>query len=432
MNLMVFFNVQIEILLFYLYTFSLYPHKFGKWKDYLIILIGHLVNFSFYLLHSLNLNILISAAMYFTLFFILTDTDLCEKLINTFCSMLMITLSELLVEIPTILFHKDTVFEYTSRLQLLGVLFCTRCVHFCLIVCLCKIRKNIHRYKMAHTTKVMLAAFLFATSLALSSIQNLGFLSVLNDKQLPWVFAVLLSIIALCTGAVVVICMLSKSQDKLTRTELELQQLETEKNYDQLLTQMDKDQKILIHDIKNHLQNINSLMKNGDDEEAMRYLSELGQSGALNDYGLVSENHTFSILMSKYHSVCTERGISFHLDIKSSNLLFLSPANVTSIFSNLLDNAVEAATGSQDAFIDLTILEDSSDGSCIITMVNSCCNPPMEAENGLFATNKMDRTKHGFGLFSIRQTVKQFNGLFRNYYDKEDCTFHTILTLYTR
>ena len=65
----------------------------------------------------------------------------------------------------------------------------------------------------------------------------------------------------------------------------------------------------------------------------------------------------------------------------------------------------------------------------MITVINSCRTNPFSKHDGSLITNKPDQLKHGFGLKSIRKTVKKYNGDMQMYFDDETMTFHTIITL---
>ena len=94
--------------------------------------------------------------------------------------------------------------------------------------------------------------FLFICTAAIIAIQNLGFVSVLSKRQIPWVYIILFSILFLSVGIVATIYVIKKKQYELNHTREELQRMESDEGYNKLITQIDTDQKIMIHDIKNH------------------------------------------------------------------------------------------------------------------------------------------------------------------------------------
>lgn len=130
---------------------------------------------------------------------------------------------------------------------------------------------------------------------------------------------------------------------------------------------------------------------------------------------------------------CLSLHISFLTDIHSGTVDFMADNDITSLFCNLLDNAVEACRGIPEAFIEMTVQKREHTPFTVITMVNSCRNDPfsrhVRAGLGLMPTSKSDGQRHGFGLKSIRKTVGKYHGNMQMYYHNETATFHSIITL---
>ena len=107
--------------------------------------------------------------------------------------------------------------------------------------------------------------------------------------------------------------------------------------------------------------------------------------------------------------------------------------DITSLFCNLLDNAVEACTNIPEAFIEMTARKREHTPFVVITIVNSCRRNPFSEgdalKNRMPFTNKPDKRKHGFGIKSIRKVVSKYHGDIQMYYKDDAPAFHTIITL---
>ncbi len=128
---------------------------------------------------------------------------------------------------------------------------------------------------------------------------------------------------------------------------------------------------------------------------------------------------------------CLSLHISFLTDIRSGTVDFMADNDITSLFCNLLDNAVEACRGIPEALIEMTVQKKENTPFVVITMVNSCRSDPFSrsSRGGLIPTSKSDGQRHGFGLKSIRKTVGKYHGDMQMYYHNETATFHSIITL---
>lgn len=98
-------------------------------------------------------------------------------------------------------------------------------------------------------------------------------------------------------------------------------------------------------------------------------------------------------------------------------------------FCNLLDNAVKAAEGIPQAFIEISTVKKVKTTFTVLTVINSCRTNPFTTKNGNLTISIPHSHKHGFGLKSIRKTVAKYNGNMQIYYNADTRTFHTIITL---
>ena len=114
-------------------------------------------------------------------------------------------------------------------------------------------------------------------------------------------------------------------------------------------------------------------------------------------------------------------------DVRTGCVDFLSKYDLTALFSNLLDNAVDAAKNIPNSFIELNISAHNHD-SIVISMVNSCKKDPFTRSHRLTSTKK-DKQNHGYGMKSIERVIKKYNGYSRFYFNQESCTFHAVIIL---
>lgn len=198
--------------------------------------------------------------------------------------------------------------------------------------------------------------------------------------------------------------------------------------YNMLQTQYEN-QRILIHDIKRHLQSIDLLNQQKEHGKITAYIHQLLLSSDLKEASRLCEHELLNSILCRYMYQCSDKHISFYTDIRSGTTNFIADNDLTSLFCNLLDNALEAAIHLPDSFIELTTRKRENTPFIIITLINSCRKNPFSNQSGLLMTNKADKHKHGFGMKSVRKTVKKYKGDIQTYYNDTTLTFHTIITL---
>ncbi len=201
--------------------------------------------------------------------------------------------------------------------------------------------------------------------------------------------------------------------------------------YYRMLAQRSEEQKILIHDIRKHLNQLNGLMHVQDFGKASAYVSELLDTPALRPALRVCDNEIASLILTQYQEKCRQENIRFYPDVRSKCIDFLSMKDLTALLSNLLDNALEAASGVPDAFIDLRIMRKTKT-QVVIRMDNSCSRPPRRSQHGALQTHKQDAGMHGFGMKSIEGVLKKYDGAMETRYDPDKKIFHTIIFMLVR
>lgn len=216
---------------------------------------------------------------------------------------------------------------------------------------------------------------------------------------------------------------------KYTEMQLLLQKETDFTEYYKMLLSQSENQAILIHDIKKHLQSIASLNEQNAPDKVNAYINELLLSSDFKESARICDNELLNAIMARYRRQCTEQGISFTADIRSGVLHFLPDSDLTSLFCNLLDNAMEAAGKVPDAYIEVNGSKRENTPFVLITVVNSCRVNPFKNDVADPATTKADKRSHGFGLKSIRKICEKYHGDIQMYYNDATLTFHTVITL---
>lgn len=220
-----------------------------------------------------------------------------------------------------------------------------------------------------------------------------------------------------------------KKNKEQTELELLLQKENDSVEYYKMLLQQSENQKILIHDIKNHLQSIAVLNENKDSDKIAAYIKHLIHSSELQKNYNLCEHKILNSILGQYKKQCDDRHIDFLADIRHNTVDFMLSNDLTALFCNLLDNAVEASEKAADSFVELNVTQNENSPYTIITMTNTCRQDPFEKGTSRLPTKKENRHRHGYGLKSIERIIKKYMGDMKMYYDNKTTTFHTIITI---
>ncbi len=192
-----------------------------------------------------------------------------------------------------------------------------------------------------------------------------------------------------------------KKHLEFTEMQIQLQKEHDSAEYYKMLIAQNENQRILIHDMKKHLQSIALLNEDNQNEKIKAYIDQLMQSSDLLEFSKICDHKILNNILCRYKKCVMICMLHFH-GISSNTTTFLSDSDVTSLFCNLLDNAVEASQRIKDPYIEISATQREHTPFIIITIINSCaCNP--FSPNGELVSSKPDPQAHGFGIKEHRK-----------------------------
>lgn len=206
-------------------------------------------------------------------------------------------------------------------------------------------------------------------------------------------------------------------EDEKNYYEKQVKVLEQQANvqYEYYLALVKKcDQSVrILHDVKKHIKMIHELYESGQAKVADEYVNEIVEMLS----PLVPVNYTgnpiLNILLTDKEMIMKEMGITMNMEIDYINLDFLDPMDVTTIFGNLLDNAIEAVQkveGEKSIYIKLAAYRQM----VAVRIENSC--HAIRWRNGLPVSEK-DKNG-GIGLLNVRRSIEKYDGDLKLYQEK--------------
>lgn len=257
---------------------------------------------------------------------------------------------------------------------------------------------------------IYIAIPMFANMIIIIAI--FGFVFKNNNVEFEESLIVLaISIILSLSNLSLVLMMIRIVKDNKLRVENEIVKENMDMQYQYYLTLIDSQDKVkkLYHDINNHIaciKNISEEQKNVD-----IYVDEINRD--LKSYKNVFDtgNMILDVILNEKKSICDKENIEFITDVKLLNCEFIDMIDICSIFSNILDNAIEACLKIEDKSINKFIKIRSAivKQFIVIKCKNSKINNVV-LKNGKILTDKNDTFKHGIGLSSVKNSVEKYDG----------------------
>lgn len=191
--------------------------------------------------------------------------------------------------------------------------------------------------------------------------------------------------------------------------ELEAVQSVLQKQYQQY--QLSKESIDLInrkyHDLKHQIM---VLRAEPDAAQREAYLDQM--EAEIKNYEAQNKtgNQVLDTVLTSKSLYCAQHGISLTCVIDGTLLDFVEVMDLSAVFGNALDNAIECVERILDPEKRLIHLSVSAQkGFVLIRFENYCEENPTFSE-GLPLTTKKDRNFHGYGLKSIRYVVRKYGG----------------------
>ena len=109
--------------------------------------------------------------------------------------------------------------------------------------------------------------------------------------------------------------------------------------------------------------------------------------------------------------ICQNKEIELKFIVDGGALSFMEDMDVSALFGNMLDNAIESAEkqhGETDKR--LIWLYVTREKQFVRIRTENYCDGKILFKNGMPVTTKRDRRFHGYGMKSIKSTVEKYHG----------------------
>lgn len=178
--------------------------------------------------------------------------------------------------------------------------------------------------------------------------------------------------------------------------------------YYQEMEQKLEDSRKTVHDIKNHLQAMERLYQTGEAEKGRQYGDDLRQ--LLNSFSqdYYTDNRVLNIVINDKAERGKMSGVPVACVLNQIDLSFMKEMDITTIFANLLDNAIEAACEAREPWTKLKA--DNVRDFIVISVENSTKNSPVLNESRL---NSSKEGHQGYGLENVKRALEKYNGHLR-------------------
>ena len=161
------------------------------------------------------------------------------------------------------------------------------------------------------------------------------------------------------------------------------------------------------HDLKHHIHLLRAQVSTG---EKLEYLDQMEREISAYETQNKTGNRVLDAILTAKSLQCQREGISLTCVAEGEALDFMRPMDVSALFGNALDNAMESVKKLSDREKRLIHLSVARQKGFLRIRVENCYEGELRLEAGMPASTKQDPRYHGFGQKSIQSTAAKYGG----------------------
>ena len=160
------------------------------------------------------------------------------------------------------------------------------------------------------------------------------------------------------------------------------------------------------HDVRNHLYTLDELVRQGREEEYHCYMKEIFGILESPSYHVDTGNSVVDAIINQYAVTFREEEITLTLEGHLPVDCFVASFDLCVLFSNMLQNALEAVRKWEKKEIKILLRYD--DYGIFIHEENTY--DTVIIKHNHLVTNKEDSTIHGIGSINMRESIEKYSG----------------------
>lgn len=161
------------------------------------------------------------------------------------------------------------------------------------------------------------------------------------------------------------------------------------------------------HDLKHQ---IGVIRAEGDPGRRASYLDELEAQLSGHATQADTGNGVLDVILTAKSLECAQRGIALTYVVDGATVEFMSAMDVAAVFGNALDNAIDGVMAVPDPDRRLIKVAVYGRDRFVMLTFENYFTGELRTEDGDIVTRRSDRTRHGYGLKSIRYTAEKYGG----------------------
>lgn len=161
------------------------------------------------------------------------------------------------------------------------------------------------------------------------------------------------------------------------------------------------------HDLKHQITLLKEEVNTG---KSVEYLEKMEREIKIYEAQNKTGNKVLDAVLTSKGASCQTKGIELKCVVEGELLFFMDDMDISALFGNMLDNAIESVEKLPDECMRLIRLYVVREKQFVRICTENYCMEQIRFRNGMPITTKKDKRLHGYGMKSIQSTVKKYDG----------------------
>lgn len=183
---------------------------------------------------------------------------------------------------------------------------------------------------------------------------------------------------------------------------------QNEENY-KVLKNNEDELRVLRHDMKNHIMVLHEHIKNNDLKAAEKHLKSIEKTLKNLSSVVYTSNSAIDAALNIGGRKAQAEGVRYDVQVQVNGDVNIDAADLCKLLNNAIDNAIDAAAICENPYIFAEL--NISDNEMKIHIENST---KLQSKPSVFATTKADKKNHGYGMRSMKDVVKRYDGVIKS------------------
>ena len=227
--------------------------------------------------------------------------------------------------------------------------------------------------------------------------------------QYPYFSACWVTFVLAVNGTVIyAIAHRKKARYYHNKSEQYKQQFDEEYHYFQQYKTNNKDVAKFRHDWNNHAMVLQSMLQAEEYDKVTTYFEQLCSMPMLSVKKILTGNETLDTVLAVKQNILEQENIATSYNGIPLDISFMEPVDICTLFSNLVDNAIEACKKcNTNRYLQI---HTSKNEHILFIVLKNTRKETEKIEGILPKTTKKKKEKHGYGLKNALEIVEKYNG----------------------